>query len=323
MILLFLDVFTGDTYGEPDSVWMELIKALLAGLGIAGGILLEKRIERRREERNKITSVLLINKIIPNLIERLKKKTSDIHEIGNGLTENPFGKHYDVPSFKFDDFIILDNINPNELYNGYLIVYGNHNNAINDYTELQKCINSLKSFLSRLPSRYRNKFRAIYDSKTQFDTEIVNIRNYLFSMNNKYSDSLNEDEKKMMKIIMDFLQEFRRTSKIKIRESNYYDALRELYVHNLMDKFNGIDHLDVGILSGLAQQLDATYLELEHISNELGDELRVFATKLPSHAHNLQALMDNLDRCISFYQSKYTIKGVYKSAIHKMKSKNQ
>ena len=306
--MLFFNFYYGDIYSDTESFLWEFLKALLAIIPVLGGILYQRHLEQKKEERIRQIEINKENENLKlqlfNFNEHLKAiiKSSDsvtppFIKFSTNLLASPFEEHILWERISIPDLYRIDEINKESIFSAFLLCYHNKVDAANDYRKAFNSIDFYRRVFETLYLKYDKISQDIYNQKVRFNNRIFEIKKAVTEIiiNN---DVQTEPYKTVTEMIGQYSD--------KEKDMPVEKLTLQFYVDNLLDplgeilpKLNKVDSLrQLYIL--VVQNLHLRD-DIIHSSNELGNLIKLNTEKIPETIIILKIISASLDKKLQHY----------------------
>lgn len=287
MELLFFDFIRNynEAGASSNSAWSDLIKvlggAVLAWCGIAG----KAWYDAKRENKKKLLVLQLFNSVVNSILISLTQVEEFINDYCNRLLAEPLRETERLAIIINPDTRRIDLIKTEDVYDGFILLYGDSVEAVKDYRN----VNNQILFSNEV-------VKAIYVAQDEYAKD-----------NDKMLAEYKELLNKTKSAITDVL--------ISIANNEPNSEADKLYtdLYGMMDKFV---KTDISILGNLEGEFNAFYPELDsvlnnHSEDRLTSTLRGLASDLDICRFNVKKrkleLVNNLQQNISNIRKSYEI----------------
>lgn len=174
----------GDTYSDSSKsnlLW-ELFKVIVPVAIAVFGILFQKYLERKREEKKQKLQLFNFNEHLKTIMEGSKPIAPVFKAFSDNIFKDPFGEHLIETRFIIPDINRILEINKESVFSAFIITFDDKVTAANTYRKAYNSVEYFKQLFDLLNNRYDTIMQEIYEQKLRFKDGIAEIRQALSNM---------------------------------------------------------------------------------------------------------------------------------------------
>lgn len=310
---LLINLYFGDSYGENDSFFWELIKSLLAVIPVIIGLRWQKKIDEDKQNRIKVEEQKLrnenlklqlfnFNEHMKGVIKSMEKVIPLFTKYSENLMKLPFEEHLLQTKIKIPDLYRIEFINKEDIFNAFLMLYSNKLKAANDYRNVYNYIQYYKEIFEMMYNQSDSFNEDIYKQKIKFQDNIFSIKTNILTFILKNKETINNEPYYGLNQIM---MSFHKTEMEELKNGgftlqHYYDNFMEPLMKFLPKYENNEELRNIYIKIIENNRLKE---DIIHYSKQLGELLSVNVKEIPKCQIKLVEVNNKLEKVLKDYYS--------------------